>query len=84
MDVSGYFCYLAVATVYLNGVGPVGDLGVHGPVQRDKLLSVESIHDNNDKAVIDQGSGPNLNGTKMTKTTQRHSANTVSAGDFAY
>jgi hypothetical protein len=61
VDVGGYFCYLAVATVYLHGVGPVGDLGVHGPVQRDKLFGVESIHDNNDKAVIHQGSGPNLN-----------------------
>jgi hypothetical protein len=61
VDVGRYFCYLAVATVYLYGVGPVGDLGVRGPVQRDKLLRVESIHDNNDKAVIHQGSGPNLN-----------------------
>ncbi len=65
MGVGRYFCNLA--TVYLYGVGPVGDLGVHGPVQRDKLLRVESIHDNNDKAVIDQRSGPNLNGNKMTK-----------------
>jgi len=58
VDVGRYFCYLA--TVYLHGVGPVWDLGVHGPVQRDKLLSVEPVHDNNDKAVIHQGSGPNL------------------------
>jgi hypothetical protein len=72
VGVGRYFCYLAVATVYLHGVGPVGDLGVHGPVQRDKLLSVKPIHDNNDKAVIHQGSGPNLNGNKITKTTQRH------------
>ncbi len=72
VDVGGYFCYLAVATVYLNGVSPVGDLGVHGPVQRDKLLSVEPVHDDNDKAVIHQRSGPDLNGNKMTKTTQRH------------
>ncbi len=46
--------------MYLHGVGPVGDLGIHGPLQRDKFLSVEPVHDNNDKAVVDQGSGPNL------------------------
>ncbi len=80
MGVGRYFCYLA--TVYLHGVGPVGDLGVHGPVQRDKLLSVEPIHDNNDKAVIDQGSGPNLNRNKMTKTTQRHTCSALH-GKFA-
>ena len=61
MGVGRYFCYLA--TEYLYGVGPVWDLGVHGPVQRDKLLSVEPVHDNNDKAVIDQWSGPNLTET---------------------
>ncbi len=85
MDVGRYFCYLAVATVYLYGVGPVGDLGIHGPVQRDKLLSVEPVHDNNDKAVIDQGSGPNLNGNKMTKTTKTTQRHTCSAlhGTFA-
>ncbi len=59
MDVGRYFSYLA--TVYLYSVGPVGDLGIHGPVQRDKLLSVEPVHDDNDKAVVDEGSGPDLN-----------------------
>ncbi len=63
MDFGRYFCYLA--TVYLYGVGPMGDLGVHGPVQRDKLLRVEPVHDNNDKAVVDQGSGPNLNKNRL-------------------
>ena len=45
---------------YLDSVGPMGNLGINGPVHRDGLLVVEPVHDNDDKAVIAQGPGPHL------------------------